>query len=107
MLASVVGRLQDEFLTRGKGGGTVPRAARDKILAPEIMSTNAPNASYARSPWEKTSWTFAGSDESGRRAAAICLIARRGVRVAAELVSQPDHAAYDTTTHVCSATTPM
>ena len=107
MLASVAGRLQDEFLTRGKGGKAAPRAARDKILAPEIMSTNAPNASHAPSPWERANWTFAGSDESGRRAAAICLIARHGVKVAAELVWRPDHAAYDTTTHVCSAARPM
>lgn len=37
MLASVVARFPDEFLTGGKGGKTVLRAAMDKILPPEIV----------------------------------------------------------------------
>lgn len=36
-LASVVSRFPDEFLTGGKGGKTVLRAAMDKILPPEIV----------------------------------------------------------------------
>ena len=36
-LASVVARFPDEFLTGGKGGKTVLRAAMDKILPPEIL----------------------------------------------------------------------
>jgi asparagine synthase (glutamine-hydrolysing) len=37
VLASVVARFPDEFLTGGKGGKTVLRAAMDKILPPEIL----------------------------------------------------------------------
>lgn len=37
VLAGVVARFPDEFLTGGKGGKTVLRAAMDKILPPEIM----------------------------------------------------------------------
>ena len=37
VLASVVARFPDEFLTGGKGGKTVLRAAMDKILPPEIV----------------------------------------------------------------------
>lgn len=37
MLAGVVARFPDEFLTGGKGGKTVLRAAMDKILPPEIL----------------------------------------------------------------------
>src|ERR1700730_4605349 len=37
MLASVVARFPDEFLTGGKGGKTVLRAAMDKILPQEIV----------------------------------------------------------------------
>ena len=36
-LASVVARFPDEFLTGGKGGKTLLRAAMDKILPPEIV----------------------------------------------------------------------
>ena len=37
VLAGVVARFPDEFLTGGKGGKTVLRAAMDKILPPEIV----------------------------------------------------------------------
>ena len=37
VLAGVVARFPDEFLTGGKGGKTVLRAAMDKILPPEIL----------------------------------------------------------------------
>jgi asparagine synthase (glutamine-hydrolysing) len=37
MLASVVARFPDEFLTGGKGGKTVLRAAMAKILPPAIL----------------------------------------------------------------------
>ena len=37
MLAGVVARFPDEFLTGGKGGKTVLRAAMDKILPQEIV----------------------------------------------------------------------
>jgi asparagine synthase (glutamine-hydrolysing) len=37
VLASVVARFPDEFLTGGKGGKTVLRAAMDNILPPEIV----------------------------------------------------------------------
>ena len=37
VLASVVARFPDEFLTGGKGGKTVLRAAMDKVLPPEIV----------------------------------------------------------------------
>jgi len=37
VLASVVARFPDEFLTGGKGGKTVLRAAMDKILPSEII----------------------------------------------------------------------
>ena len=37
VLASVVARFPDEFLTGGKGGKTVLRAAMDKILPAEIV----------------------------------------------------------------------
>lgn len=37
VLASVVARFPDEFLTGGKGGKTVLRAAMNKILPPEIL----------------------------------------------------------------------
>lgn len=36
-LAAVVARFPDEFLTGGKGGKTVLRAAMDKVLPPEIV----------------------------------------------------------------------
>ena len=37
VLAGVVARFPDEFLTGGRGGKTVLRAAMDKILPPEIV----------------------------------------------------------------------
>src|ERR1700756_4888133 len=37
VLAGIVARFPDEFLTGGKGGKTVLRAAMDKILGPGIV----------------------------------------------------------------------
>ncbi len=37
ILAGIVARFPDDFLTGGKGGKTVLRAAMDKILPPEIV----------------------------------------------------------------------
>jgi asparagine synthase (glutamine-hydrolysing) len=54
-LASVVARFPDQFVTGGKGGKTVLRAAKDKILPPEIVRREKVGLRVPVGEWSKGS----------------------------------------------------
>jgi len=69
VLASVVARFPDEFLTGGKGGKTVLRAAMDKILPPEIVRRKkvgfrVPIGEWFRGPYRNFAQDMLVSDSS-------------------------------------------
>lgn len=70
VLAGVVARFPDEFLTGGKGGKTVLRAAMDKILPPEILRRKkvgfrVPVGEWFRGPYRTFLQDMLVSDTSG------------------------------------------
>ncbi|QHO72389.1 asparagine synthase (glutamine-hydrolyzing) [Bradyrhizobium sp. CCBAU 051011] len=70
MLAGVVARFPDEFLTRGKGGKTVLRAAMDKILPQSILRRKkvgfrVPVAEWFRGPYQDFVQDMLVSESSG------------------------------------------